>query len=173
MNQKRALEAQKPSSSGSTGKSSLAAADAAQKKQLEDELSRLEGSMVSTKNEIHASKLRFERQLACIRPLRDRLTQLQQELKVHQDTNVLLRSVFQRLRPTVRESDGSQQVPVQTALEALAQLAPNAAEPNQQPVDLESIRQELQQQKLLPDQWMALDEFVHCFRVLFQGQQAE
>lgn len=167
MAQKRALEAQKPSSTGSAGKVSLASADAAQKQQLEDELCRLEGSVTSTKDEIHASKLRYERQQACIRPLQDRLMQLQQELKVHQDGNVLLRSVFQRLHPTVR--DGSQQVPVQAALEALAQLAPNAvAEPNQPPVDLESIRQELQQQKMLPDETMAFEQFVHCFQVLFQ-----
>lgn len=163
MTQKRALETQKPSNT--TDKTSLASAHAAQKKQLEDELSRLEGSVANVKDEIHTSKLRYERQQACIRPLQDRLTQLQQELKAHKDANVLLRGVFQRLHPTVRESDGSQQVPVQAALAALVELAPTAAEPNQQPVDFESIRQ-----VLLPDESVTFEQFVECFRMLFQEQ---
>ncbi|RLN71325.1 hypothetical protein BBJ28_00019861 [Nothophytophthora sp. Chile5] len=165
LEEKRTLEAQSlpPSScdrptSSRTGASSKVA--------LQNELTSLESTAESFKEELRQWQLKVDCEQARLTPMETRLASLQQELRRYEDSQVLLRSVFLRLSPDPH--DGC--VTLDAALAALHTLAP----PNQAHVAVEDMKTHLKEENLLSSndtaeqQRFSFSQFVEAFTYLFK-----
>ncbi|GMF24129.1 unnamed protein product [Phytophthora lilii] len=122
LEEKRALESQSPPHSSRIEMETLATSEAgtATKTALQNELASLEITAERYKEELRQWALKIDCEKARLAPLETRLASLQEELRRFENSQVLLRSVFLRLVPDVR--DGC--VPSEAALAAFQTLAP-------------------------------------------------
>lgn len=122
LEEKRALESQSSRSSSRVEKELMTSSKAgtATKTALQSELASMEITVERYKEELRQWELRIDCEKARLAPLENRLSNLQQELKRYEDSQVLLRSVFLRLGPDSR--DGC--VVLDAALTAFQTLTP-------------------------------------------------
>ncbi|KAJ8506928.1 hypothetical protein ON010_g19036 [Phytophthora cinnamomi] len=168
LEEKRALELQSPRSSSRPEKELVTSSKAgvATKTALQSELTSLEITAERYKEELRQWELRIDCEKARLAPLENRFASLQQELKRHEDSQVLLRSVFLRLGPDSKDG----RVALDAALAAFQTLAPL----DQPTITYEDMAARIKESKILSavginDQRVSFTQFTQAFECMFKS----